>query len=168
MKTQPIATILIGLTTSLFALEDTPNNRAKLADRLMQSFPLQDFWAPAQRKLDASPRNQREFIVALLRHMDWNAVGQAVRRSVIEIYTANEIQALIDAYASPVGRSILRKGGLNLSAEESSAARRFFGTPIGQSIKRKSQIFNSRMQPILKNELAKAAIKLSDEYKDTQ
>jgi hypothetical protein len=42
MKSLRIAVIMAGLTTSLVALEDTPDNRAKLAERYLQTFPVQD------------------------------------------------------------------------------------------------------------------------------
>jgi hypothetical protein len=91
-------------------------------------------------------------------------VAQEVRRVIIEVYSADEIQALTDAYTSPVGRSILRKQGSVLSANESGAARDFFNTPIGQSILRKQQIYNSQIQPILKKEWEKAAAKIESEH----
>jgi len=66
MKTLRIAVILAGLTTSLFALEDTPDNRAKLAEHYLQTFPVQDLWKAIER---AMPEEHRELATRVLQNV---------------------------------------------------------------------------------------------------
>jgi hypothetical protein len=161
IKTLSVAIVLAGLMTHLFALQDTPENRAVLTDRLMRTFPIQDFWVPVERMMQRNiqnlPNNQRALmrtlVVSVLRHMNWDVIGQAMRQTMIEIYSADELQALIAAYSSPVGRSYLR----NLESYESTgnlkAAEAFFSSPVGQSIRRKGLIFISKIEPVYKQEM---------------
>jgi len=172
IKTLSVAIVLAGLMTHLFALQDTPENRAVLTDRLMRTFPIQDWWVAAERMMQRNiqnvtqnvPSNQRApmravmraVMVSALRHMNWDVIGQAMRRTMIEIYSADELQALIAAYSSPVGRSYLRNSGSYESTESLKAAQAFLSSPIGQSIRRKTLIVTSKMEPLLKREISKA------------
>lgn len=160
MKTLRIAVIMAGLTTSHFALEDTPDNRAKLAERYLKTFPVQDLWQAIEK---AIPEEHRELATRVLRNVNWKIVIQAVRETLIKTYTVDEIQAITDAYSSPVGRSILRKQGSFLSVDELRATQEFLSTPIGQSILRKRHTFKYKMQSILKKELLKAVAKVVTE-----
>ena len=163
MKSLSVAMVLAGLMTHLFALQDTPENRAKLTDRLIRTFPIQDWWVSAERKMQNVPNDQRDLAVSVLRHMNWDVIVQAMRQAMIEIYSADELQALVAAYSSPVGRSIMRKQGSYESTEELNAAEGFFSSPIGQSIRRKQRIFTSKMEPIYKREALKAIAKAAEE-----
>lgn len=147
----------VVLTINVLAFEDTPDNRAKLADRFIRNFPFQDFSASLQRKLDKMPEEKRNNALSVLQHVNWDAVVAAIRRAIIEIFSADEIQVLTDAYTDPAKRSILRKQWSDLSADESGAILSFFSTPLGQSILRKWPTYNSKIQAILSNELNAAA-----------
>ena len=163
MKTLSVAMVLAGLMTHLFALPDTPENRAELTDRLIRTFPIQDWWVSAERTMQNVPDDQRDLARSVLRHMNWDVIVQAMRQVMIEIYSADELQALIAAYSSPVGRSIMRNQGAYESTEELKAAEGFFSSPVGQSIRRKQRIFNSKMEPIYKREVLKAFAKAAEE-----
>jgi hypothetical protein len=156
MKTLLVAIVSASLMTHLFGLQDTPENRAELADRLIRTFPIQDWWVSAERTMQNVPNDQRDLIVSILRHMNWDVIVRAMRQTMIEIYSAEELPALIAAYGSPVGRSIMRNQGSYESTEELKAAEGFFSSPIGQSIRRKQRIFISRMEPVYKREILKA------------
>ena len=95
--------------------------------------------------------------------MNWKVVIEAMRQILIETYTADEIQALTEAYGSSIGRSILRKQGSFLSASELQATQKFLSTPTGQSLLRKQERFAARMQPIIRKEVLKAAAKVTEE-----
>ena len=55
--------VLAGLVTHVFALQDTSENRAELTDRLMRTYPIQDWWVNAERTIQRNmqnvPNNQR-------------------------------------------------------------------------------------------------------------
>jgi hypothetical protein len=160
MKALSLAIVLAGLVPRLFALEDTPNNRAKLADRFVRTFPVQDWWAGVEGSIESTiPKNQRDLARSILRYMDWNAVARAWRQAIIEVFSVDEIQALAEAYSSPVGRSMMRKAGSRMSAGELQATENYFSTPIGRSILRKQPIFASTMEQVWKREILKAYFK---------
>jgi hypothetical protein len=50
MKTLLVAIVSASLMTHLFGLQDTPENRAELADRLIRTFPIQDWWYPPKER----------------------------------------------------------------------------------------------------------------------
>ena len=155
-KTFWLAIVLVAQITHLFALQDTPENRAELADRLMRTFPVQEWWESAEKTLRNLPNNKRDLIVSVLRHMNWEVIAQAMRQTMIEIYSADELQALVGAYSSSVGRSVMRNQGSQQSAADSKAAEVFFSSPIGQSILRKQAMFLSKVQPVYKQEIMRA------------
>ena len=53
MKILRIAALLTGLATSLLALEDTPENRAKLVKHYLETFPVQDMWKGFERNIES-------------------------------------------------------------------------------------------------------------------
>jgi hypothetical protein len=57
MKTLMVAIVLASLMTPLFGLQDTPENRAELADRLIRTFPIQDWWVSAERTMQNVPND---------------------------------------------------------------------------------------------------------------
>jgi hypothetical protein len=176
IKTLSVTIVLAGLMTHLFALQDTPENRAVLTDRLMRTFPIQDWWVPAERLVQRYimqnvPNNQRALMRALMesvfRHVNWDVIGQATRQTLIEIYSADELQDLIAAYSSPVLRSYLRNVGSYESTENLKAAEGFFSSPIGQSLRRKVRIYISKMEPVCKQETMKAFAIVKEEVLKT-
>jgi hypothetical protein len=177
IKTLSVTIVLAGLMTHLFALQDTPENRAVLTDRLMRTFPIQDWWVPVERGMQRYimqnvPNNQRalmrSLMVSVLRRMNWDVIGQATRQTLIEIYSTDELQALIAAYSSPVGRSYLRNVGSYESTENLKAAEGFFSSPIGQSIRRKARIYISKMEPVYKQEMMKAIAIVAQDWRRTR
>ena len=164
MKILRIVAMLTGLATSLLALEDTPENRAKLVKHYLETFPIEDMWKAFERNIEVNfPEQQRPLVKKLLQDVNWKAVIEAMRQILIETYTVDEIKALTEAYRSSIGRSILRKQGSFLSASQLQATQKFLSTPTGQSISRKQERFVSRMQPIIRKEVLKAAAKVTEE-----
>ena len=161
MKSLPSIIIIVGLTTGLFALEDTPANRTRLAERLIQTFPMHELWASVERQIT---QQQREQLTVLFRYFNWKTFTKSIKQILIETYTADEIKALTDAYNSPVGRSILKKQGSSfLSAAELRTVQEFCSSPIGQSIMRKQRIYFPKLKPILAKEFVKAWNKMREE-----
>jgi hypothetical protein len=112
MKILRIATLLTALATSLLALEDTPENRAKLVKHYLETFPVEDMWQGFERNIEGNfPEQQRELARRALQDVNWKVIIEAMRQILIETYTVDEIQALTEAYGSSIGRSILRKQG---------------------------------------------------------
>jgi hypothetical protein len=164
MKILRIATLLTGLATSLLALEDTPENRAKLVKHYLETFPVEDMWQGFERNIEGNlPEQQRELARRALQDVNWKVIIEAMRQILIETYTVDEIQALTEAYGSSIGRSILRKQGSFLSASELQATQKFLSAPTGQSLLRKQERFAARMQPIIRKEVLKAAAKVTEE-----
>jgi len=123
MKALRIAMMLVGLTTGLFALRDSPENRTRLAERYVQIVRPQNVSVSVFER--ALPANRRDLTISIMRHMNMRMGIEAILHTLIENYTVYEIQALTDFYSSPLGRSYLQNLGAFESAEALRAARFF-------------------------------------------
>jgi hypothetical protein len=113
MKLLHTSIVLFVLTNRLVALDDTPENRAKAADRYLQVVPVQERMAEIVDKLALYlPAPQRElFKSAMTKHLDFKAVIQATERALIKTFTADELQAMSDFNSTPNGKCISKKLG---------------------------------------------------------
>jgi hypothetical protein len=105
--------VLLLLTKNLFALDDTPEKRAKVADRCLQVVPVQERMAEIVDKVALYvPAPERElFISAMTKHLDVKMVIHATKQALIKTFTADELQAMSEFNSTPNGRSIAQKYG---------------------------------------------------------
>jgi hypothetical protein len=101
------------MAVSAWALDDTPENRGKEADRYLQVAPLQETMADISAKLAQQiPEKQRAvFIEAMQKQVDYAKLKQASRQAMMKHFTADELKALADFYSSEAGRSAIKKMG---------------------------------------------------------
>jgi hypothetical protein len=104
---------LCGVTNNLLALDDTPENRANIAEEYLRVVPTQEVMADLAEKLALNlPAPDRELFKSLLsKYLDFNAVREANKQALIKFFTADELQAMRDFYGTPQGKSILKKMG---------------------------------------------------------
>ncbi len=89
-------------------LDDTEESRRAAARDYLATIPLVDrVLVDFARNVGASPAYQAALSPALRAHAD--AIERAMVETLVAQYTAPEIRALVSFYASPLGRSVLRK-----------------------------------------------------------
>src|SRR5262245_57940327 len=129
MKTQDqrfsiAAVLVIALATACerpsapTSLEDTPENRSAQIDRYFQAMPPESLLRDVVENMTARmPDEQRaNFIDLLTKQIDMAKLDSAMRDAMGKHFTADEIRALADFYASSLGKSAMAKFG-NYMAE---------------------------------------------------
>lgn len=95
------------------ALEDTPENRAREADRYLAATPprglIRDISEQMARNLP--PENREPFVLLMTKHLDLTELARAMKESMVRHFTANELEALASFYGSEVGQSAMKKYG---------------------------------------------------------
>ena len=101
------------LTVSVSALEDTKAQREQEAARYLKATPPKEMFEDmAEQMAKNMPPNERaEFKAILMKHLNIEAVTQAMKDSLVKNFTADELKALADFYGSPVGKSAMKKFG---------------------------------------------------------
>lgn len=112
-KTFRMLPLALFVAVSAWALDDTPENRGKEADRYLQVAPLQETMADISAKLALQiPEKQRPvFMEAMNKHVDYDKLKEASRKAMIKHFTADELKALADFYSTEVGKSAIKKMG---------------------------------------------------------
>jgi hypothetical protein len=108
-----IILLVVGVPGFSWALDDTPENRAEQAERYLSAMPLREMMINvlelmAQRM---KPYEKRRLFDIVASH-DFADFARGMKTAMIKIYSADELQALADLYASEVGKSIVKKAGL--------------------------------------------------------
>lgn len=109
--------LLLMFSGSLYAIDDTPENRSREAHRYMEATPLEPLFADMaeQAAMNLPPDQQDAFKAMLTRNLDHEAVSKTVREAMIRHFTAEELKALADFYGSDVGRSAMQKFGVYMA-----------------------------------------------------
>jgi hypothetical protein len=102
-----------GRTNNLVALDDTPENRAKIAEEYLRIYPAQQMFADTTEKCVLNmPEERRELFKALMtKYLNINVLTEAMKRALKKFFTVDELQAMRDFYGSPQGKSIVKKMG---------------------------------------------------------
>jgi len=114
MKKWIFAGLFLAMTpVAALAMEDTPENRAAQVDRYLKAIPPETMIADMTEKVAKSmpPEQGRLYVSMLTKHMDMAAFTQAERSALIKWFTADEVLAMAEFYASPAGKSIMKKMG---------------------------------------------------------
>ena len=94
------------------ALDNTPANRGKQADRYLLAMPVKDTMTDMATNMSKNlPDEQKQVFKDLMTNLDMSAVEKAMKKSLIKHFTADELKALADFYGSPVGKSAMKKFG---------------------------------------------------------
>jgi hypothetical protein len=115
---KPLTLVICLLAaSSCFAMEDTPENRAKEAARYLEATPpeamLADMTANVAKTIPEAQRPQ--FVKMMTEYFDIAAFKEATKKSAIKVFTADELKALADFYGSPEGQSSVKKMGLYMA-----------------------------------------------------
>jgi hypothetical protein len=112
MKATLLLTFLI-LTGRVLAIEDTPENRLRQAQRYLETTPPKEMFADmAEQAAKNAPPAQRDIIrVAFTKDLDIDYLTKAMAAAMVKHFTADELSALADFYGSAVGKSAMKKFG---------------------------------------------------------
>lgn len=118
MRKSLLPLLFLGFAGSCFAaIEDTPANRMAEAERFMQAFALEQALPGIVTHLAKTiPEGQRPQFLALAKNLDASAINDAMQENMVQLFTADELHALVDFQQSPTGKSAMRKMAPYLSA----------------------------------------------------
>lgn len=110
-----IFAVLLGCA-SLFAIEDTYENRNKEAARCLETMHIKEMLANAiEQGVSARAKNETEKKQAkelLKKYVDGDEIISEMKEVMVKHYTADELAAMSDFYGTPVGQSIIKKQNL--------------------------------------------------------
>ncbi len=119
------------------SVADTAENRQAAANRYMRTFDQQELRARIGEEMMARlPEQARVILEGMIRATDLSIVDNAMRDTLVEVYTADELNAL--------------------------AA--FYGTDIGKEITGKQNKFLAQMMPILVQALMRHVLSMEDKF----
>jgi len=109
--------VSLALAASGFAIEDTPENRAREADRYLVATPPKETFADMAEQVSRNiPPDQRDMFKAVLtKHLDLDALTKAMKGGMVKNFSADELRALADFYGSPLGKSAMKKFGVYMA-----------------------------------------------------
>jgi hypothetical protein len=110
--------LLLAMSSPALALDDTPQNREQQVDRYLSAVSAKDMFSDMMQKMSRGlPADQRQMFVEMMtKHLDFDAISKAMRDAMMKTFTADELSALADFYASPVGKSAMAKMGDYMAA----------------------------------------------------
>lgn len=112
MKPIALALLLTLWTLPGFALEDTPAQREREAERYLLATPPQELMANITNQMAKTmPPEQRKSFQSLLALVDIQAVTQLMKQAMVKNFSADELKALADFYGSSVGKSAMKNYG---------------------------------------------------------
>lgn len=116
MKKILLLTALL-LAAPCFALEDSPANRAREADRYLAATPPKDLIAEMVTQIAKTmpAENRQSFEQGFAKSLDVATLAKAMKDAMVRTFTADELKALADFYSSPIGKSAMKKMGSYMS-----------------------------------------------------
>jgi hypothetical protein len=105
--------VLLSVVATAFALDDTPVNRTKEAERYLKATPPEEMMKDVadNMAMNISPESRTEFKDLMTKHLDLTAITKAIKGAMVKNFTADELKALADFYSSPVGKAAMKKYG---------------------------------------------------------
>ncbi len=107
------AMAVVFIAVNVWALDDTPANRAKEADRFLAAKPIKEMipqmvaQIAARMPAETRPASNE----ALMKYLDFAALERGMKNTYIKVMTADELKAAADFYSSPLGQSYNKKLG---------------------------------------------------------
>lgn len=113
MKNLVILICLLLLATHAVAMENSLTNRENQAQRYLEATPPKALFLDMADKVayNLPPEDRQTFKDLLTKHLDINALTYAIKTSLVNNFTADELSALADFYGSEVGKSAMSKFG---------------------------------------------------------
>jgi hypothetical protein len=99
--------------TSLIAATDTPETRAREAERYLQATPPKAMFEDMADKMamNLPPEQRAQYKQLLTQQLDMAALTTAITNAMVKHFTTDELKALADFYGSPIGKSAMQKFG---------------------------------------------------------
>ena len=96
---------------------DTKENRLKAAQRYLKIMPMKDMMEDMAKEMSKTmPADQAAvFKKILTQDVDISVLEKAATESMVKNFTTSEIEALAKFYASPEGRSVMKKLGVYMA-----------------------------------------------------
>jgi hypothetical protein len=103
--------LVLLLTVTARAMDDTPENRILQAERYLQAVPPGELLqSMTKQSIDMMPLDQQAIYKDMLtKHLDVEAIAQIMKNALSKNFSADELKALADFYGSPVGKSAMKK-----------------------------------------------------------
>jgi hypothetical protein len=103
--------VMTLLCTSARALEDSPANREKEAERYLSIMTVREMFTDMAELMGKNiPEDKRQAFKDLFtKYFDMPAMEKAMKAGMVQHITADEIKALADFYSSPFGKSAMKK-----------------------------------------------------------
>ncbi|RII25336.1 MAG: hypothetical protein CXR31_14150 [Geobacter sp.] len=113
MKRLVLITMILFASNTAFAIQDTPEQRNKEADRYLAVTPPREMFQDVaeQMALNLPPDQREQFRNIMTKYLDIEAVTKSMKESMVKLFTADELAALADFYGSPIGVSATKKMG---------------------------------------------------------
>lgn len=108
-----LAGTALFLAVNAWALDDTPVNRGKEADRFLAAKPIKEMILPMVAQIAARmPAEKRPASnEALIKYLDFAALERGMKDIYVKTMTADELKAAADFYGSPLGQAYNKKLG---------------------------------------------------------
>ena len=113
MKKFLLIIMMVLVSTTAFAVEDTVPNRNAEAERYLSVSPPREMFQDVaeQMALNLPPDQREQFRNIMTKHLDIDAVTKSMKESMVKLFTADELAAMADFYGSPIGVSATKKMG---------------------------------------------------------
>jgi hypothetical protein len=113
MKTKLLLLCCCALALPVFALDDTPENRAKEADRYLEAAAPKEMLDEMITKMAVAvpDAEKAKFKELLTKHFNYESFTKSMKDAMVRHFTAPELSALADFYSSDVGKSAMKKMG---------------------------------------------------------
>lgn len=105
------------LTTTMFAVDNTEANRIKAADRYLRATPISEMMSDMVTQMGKGQPADKQFWIKNIfdNYLDYQAIEKIMKDSMVNNFSADEIDALADFYSSPNGKSVMKKFGVMMS-----------------------------------------------------
>lgn len=101
------------VASKALAIDDTPENRAREADRYLAAKPMKEMIMNMVVQMAAKmpPERRRAFTNVVAQNIDYPALERTIKGIYVKHLTADELKAAADFFSSPAGQAYNRKFG---------------------------------------------------------
>ena len=106
-----LAILLLFLSSAVAAEKDSLSLKENLANRYMETMDLKSkalVWQ-SQLKKDFPEMDTTEISGIYENKVDWSSLEKEVIKILVNLYTKNELELIVQFHTSPTGKSIARK-----------------------------------------------------------
>ena len=110
--------LAVAFSISFMQAQDTEAERMKEAERYLTVVPMKEMLADMVEKMKVNqpPEKQAWIEMIFSKYVDYQALENIAKDGMVKSFTADELKALTDFYASPIGKSAMKKFGVYMAA----------------------------------------------------